>query len=286
MFLEKFIKKQFISFYHDDNYKVLLEHVKNKKPIDSIEKEFEDKKEFEKFIKEKISKTPQTYTSTVLLTLNQGVVESCSKQAYLEKNIDYDNVKILCVNNAYSFYASIYDISSVLKEYGFAIDFLYSVFAVMDYMAKERKNRFYVLVLHNYLAILGYENYKPIFSDFIILNQNEEGIEEIEDLEVLDDIENLDGVSEDIDDIEEGLEEKLNTLTTDIEINILNNLKEALKDYYDNYSGDFIEKIVIFDTVGVDITLTALIEEELLIPTEIEQVDLLKSINRLSIESV
>jgi hypothetical protein len=294
MFLDKFFKKQFISFYKDENYNLLFETIKNKKVIESEKKEFEEKKDLEKFVKEKIEENPQTYVSSVLLTLNQGVLNSCSKKKYLEKDIDYDNIKIVCINKAYSFYASIYDISAFLKEYKFPIDFLYSIFAIIDYLAKERKNRFYVLALKNYLAILGFENYKPIYSDFIILNEeseeNEE-IEEIDDLEILDDIDeiedNIEDVSEDIEDInEEELEEKLNTLTTNIEVNILNSLKNSIKDYYDNYSSDFIEKIIILDSIGLDIAVTSLIEDELLIPTELINIDLLKSINEVSIESI
>jgi hypothetical protein len=294
MFLEKFIKRQFISFYRDDYYILLFEIVKNKKVIESEKKEFKEKKDLEKFIKEKIDENPQTYVSSVLLTLNQGIIDSCSKQKYLEKNIDYDNVKIICINNSYSFYASIYDISALLKEYKIPIDFLYSIFAIIDYLAKERKNSFYVLALKNYIAILGYENFKPIYSDFIILNEETkeiEEIEEIDDLDLLDDIdeidENIEDVSENIEDInEEELEEKLNTLTTDIEVNILNSLKNSIKDYYDNYSSDFIEQIIIFDSVGLDIAITNLIEDELLIPAELINIDLLKSINEVSIESI
>ncbi|QCT95282.1 hypothetical protein FE773_08775 [Caminibacter mediatlanticus TB-2] len=296
--LKKIFKKQFISFYYDEKYKLILEHVKNKKTLDSIEKEFDDKQKLEKFVEEKLDDNPQTYISTTLLSLNQGVMDSCSKQKYLEKDIDYDNVKILCVNNIYSFYASIYDINKVLKEYSFNIDFLYSIFAPIDFYAKERKNRFYVLVLNNYIAILGYENYKPIFSDIIIINEeekvdesNEEIIEDIEDIDLLNEIEEdtpLDENIEEIDEkeIEENLEEKLDKLTTNIEVKILNSLKESLKDYYENYSNDFIEKIIILDTIGIDITLNNLIEDELLIPSEIENFDLLKTLNRMSIESI
>ena len=110
-------------------------------------------------------------------------------------------------------------------------------------------------------------------------------------MEILDDIDeiedNIEDVSEDIEDInEEELEEKLNTLTTDIEVNILNSLKNSIKDYYDNYSSDFIEKIIILDSIGLDIAVTSLIEDELLIPAELINIDLLKSINEVSIESV
>ena len=296
MFLKKFFKRQFISFYFDNKYKLLLEHVKNNKVIDSIEKEFEEKKDIEKFIKEKIDEIPQTFVSTILQTLNQGVIDSCSKQKYLDKDIDFDNVKIRCINN-YSFYASIYDITKLLKEYSFNIDFLYSIFAPIDFFAKERKNRFYVLVLNNYIAILGYENFKPIYSDLIILNSDEEEneeeiIEDIEDIDLLNEIEE-ESIDENIENIDEAdineneeLENKIENLTTNIEVKILNSLKESIKEYYEHYSNDFIEKIIILDTIGIDITINSLIEEELLITSEIENFDLLKIINRISIESI
>jgi len=292
MFLKKFFKKQFISFYFDEKYKLLLEHVKNNKIIDSIEKEFEEKKDIEKFIKEKIDEIPQTFVSTILQTLNQGAIDSCSKQKYLDKDIDFDNVKIKCIDN-YSFYASIYDITKLLKEYSFNIDFLYSIFAPIDFFAKERKNRFYVLVLNNYIAILGYENLKPIYSDLIILSNKEEKeeiIDEIEDIDLLNEIEE-ESISEDIEDIDEkevneNLKEDIDKLTTNIEVNILNSLKKSIKEYYENYSNDFIEKIIILDTIGIDITINNLIEEELLIASVIENFDLLKIINRMSIENI
>ena len=292
MFLKKFFKKQFISFYFDEKYKLLLEHVKNNKIIDSIEKEFEEKKDIEKFIKEKIDEIPQTFVSTILQTLNQGTIDSCSKQKYLDKDIDFDNVKIKCIDN-YSFYASIYDITKLLKEYSFNIDFLYSIFAPIDFFAKERKNRFYVLVLNNYIAILGYENLKPIYSDLIILSNKEEKeeiIDEIEDIDLLNEIEE-ESISEDIEDIDEkevneNLKEDIDKLTTNIEVNILNSLKKSIKEYYENYSNDFIEKIIILDTIGIDITINNLIEEELLIASVVENFDLLKIINRMSIENI
>ena len=239
MLIEKFIKRQFISFYKDNNYNLIFEIVKNKKIIESEKKEFKEKKDLENFIKEKINENPQTYISSILLTINQGVIDSCSKQKYLEKNIDYDNIKIVCINNSYSFYVSIYDLSTFLKEYKFPIDFLYSIFAIIDYLAKERKNRFYILVLNNYLAILGYENYKPIFNDLIILNNEEKSeLEEIneidDDLDILEDIDDIaEDITENIEDInEEEIEEikDLDNITTNIEVNILNTLKNSTKD--------------------------------------------------------
>jgi len=235
---------------------------------------------------------PQTYISTMLLTINQGVVPSCKVKAYLDREIDPDNVKIACINNKYSFFASIYEIQNIKKEYKFDIDFIYSVFALIDSIAKERKNRFYgknrfyVLVLEKHIAILGYENFVPIFSDITTLEEEEEEeiVEEI--VEEIDLEEELISDIDSIDEVEESEDEEIEQETTSKEVEILNYLKTTLKEYYENYSSEFIEKIIILDTIGIDITLNSLIEEELLITSEIQQIDILNTMNRLSIESV
>ncbi|QCI27708.1 hypothetical protein [Caminibacter pacificus] len=284
MWLEKFFKKQFIAFYKEDEYKTILQVVKNKQILSTEEKSFEDKKEFVKYIREKIDDNPQTYISTVLLTINQGVIPSCSKQVYLDKDIDPDNVKILCLGK-YSFYVSFYELRNLENEYKFDLDFVYSVFAVIDAMADERKNRFYLLVLKNHLVILGYENFIPIYSDIIELNEEEPG--DIDE-DIVEDIDLEEELISDIDSVEEEEidDSEITNEQTSKEAEILNHLKSAIKEYYDNYSSDFIEKIIILDTIGIDITLNSLIEDELLISSEIKQIDFLNSINRLSIESV
>jgi len=286
MWLEKFIKKQFIAFYKDEEYKLILQTIKNKKTIFTEEKIFEEKKELISYINEKIEESPQTYVSTMLLSINQGVVPSCSRHDYLDKDIDPDNVKILCLGK-YSFFVSIYELANIKKEYGFEIDFIYSVFAVIDALAKERKNRFYVLALKEYIVVLGYENFIPIYSDIQSFNDEDEEEDEDEDIDIVEDIDLEEDLISDINAVEEELTEEIESSENiSIEARILNTLKNSIKEYYHNYSSDFIEKIIILDTIGLDISLNTLIEEELLITSEIKQIDLLNSINRLSIESI
>jgi hypothetical protein len=283
MWLEKFIKKQFISFYKEEEYKVILQEVKNKKILFTEEKIFEEKKEFLSFIKEKINQTPQTYVSTVLLTFNQGVIPSCKKEEFIKKEIDPNNVKTICINNKYAFYVSVNELEKIKKEYPF-LDFIYSIFAIIDFVATERKNRFYLLVLQNHLVILGYENFIPIYHDIQSIN-----IEEDEEFEIVEDIDLEDELINDISPFEEEKEKKEEVIEPQkitVEMEILEHLKNSIKEYYEHYSSDFIEKIIILDTTALDITITSLIEEEILIPCELKQFDLLNSINRLSIESV
>jgi len=282
MWLDKLIKKQFISFYEDVSYKVLIEEVKNKKVISSTKKTFKEKKELVSFLKQKINENPQTYTATTLFSINQGVVPSCSKQEYLKREIDINNIKIACINNKYSFYASIYEINNLKREYKIDIDFIYSILAVIDARANERKDRLYVLVLNSYIVILAYENYVPLYSDIVVIEDaSESELNIVEDIDVEHDI-----INDELGDIEDVDVEDEEVENTSKELEVLNAIKHSLKEYYEHYTNDFIEKIILLDGSGVDITLTHLIEDELLIPCDIEEFDLLKSINRLAIESI
>ena len=88
MFIERFIKKIFISFIpkKEGNFSVLKEVVKNNNVIESQTEEL-SLKELKKYIKESSIQNPQTYSSTILLTLNQGVMPSCNKQKFKEEGI-------------------------------------------------------------------------------------------------------------------------------------------------------------------------------------------------------
>jgi ABC-type antimicrobial peptide transport system permease subunit len=288
-----FIKRDFISFIKDEKYSLLNQIFKKEKVIFEEKKEFEKKQDLQNYILEQLDEIPQTYISTVTFTLNQGIIDSCSKQAYLDHKIDYDNVKIVCLGG-YSLYISIFDLQKIKKDYPFA-DFIYSPFAIIDYLAKERKNRFYILVFENYLAIVGYENYKPIYSDIVEINEekHEDEIDDIlEDIEEIEEIEDIDDLSEDIeediDKIDESeLEEKLDEITSSgIESKIMKMLQNSLKEYYENYSSDFIEKIILLDNTGIDSNITKIIEDEILIECEYKKIDALEIINRISRESI
>ncbi|WP_457561300.1 hypothetical protein [Caminibacter sp.] len=282
-----FVKRNLISFFEDGKFFLLKELIKKNKIIEEEKKEFEKKEDLESYILEQIDEYPQTYVSTLTFILNQGVVKGCSKQIYLENEIDYDNVKILCFER-YSFYISLFDLQKIKNEFPF-IDFLYSPLSVIDYLAKERKNRFYLMIFENYIALLAYENFIPIYSDIIELKEEKEEV--LEDIEEIEEIENLDDISEEIEeDIEsideKELEEKLDEITTGIESKILNSVQEALKEYYNKYSSDFIEKITLLDCTGIDMEIAKIIEDEVLIECEYQKLDILKILNRMSRESL
>jgi len=283
MFIEKFIKKVYISFYKDKNYKFLLEIKKNKNILKSEQKEFSNEEELKKEIFSLFEDYTQIFISTIITSINQGVIPSCSKKEFLEKDIELENIKYICIKNRYSFYVSIYDLMNIKKNYPFDIDFLYSIFAPIDFFAKKKDNYFYVLILKERIAILGYKNNTPIFSDIIELS-NEEEISDIEeDIDILEDLDlDVDEISENIEEEAESLEVEEDLASSSTENQIIKTLQNSIKDYYENYSDDFLEKIIFLDTTNIGNNLKKLTEDELLLESEIIKFDLNKTINSLS----
>ena len=286
MFVEKFIKTVYIGFYKDEEYKLLCEIKKNNKTIESLKEEFDSKEKLIESINRYLEDYARVYISTFVNSINQGIIPSCNKNEYKKREIEIENIKYLCIKNRYSIYVSIYDLMSTKKEYPFDLDFIYPIFAPIDFMAKHRNNTFYVLILKEKIAIIGYKNNIPIYSDiFELKEENIENEEVEEDIELLEEIDLEEEISPDIEKEAENIEfeKKPENLTfTTIEYNIIKNLKDAIKDYYENYSDDFLEKIIFLDTVNIGKEIKKLTEDELLLESDIINFDLLKTLNILS----
>jgi len=287
MLLKRFFPIHFISFYSiHHKYYLLHEVIKNDKIIDSSKEEFEDKSKLKKYIKNIINDYPQTYVSTILLNIDQGVVNSCSKQVYKEKNIEINNIKIVCINNKYSFYTSIYELSELKKEFEI-IDFIYPIFAVIDFLAKDKNNSLYILNIDNFFATIVYKDNIALYSE--IFNEETE-VEDISDMDIDefdefdDDLGELDEI-EDIENIDEVEEEKEDISHLDTENKIFTHIKESIKNYY-NEGGDFLEKIYIISTKEINNSILNLIEDELFMKSEIINIDLLETINDISKKNV
>ena len=284
MLIEKFIKKIFISFYCDEKFYLYAEIIRNNNKIKSFKKEFEEKKELENEIKNLSEDYTQYYISTIIDSINQGVVPTCDKHTYKDWGIDMENVTFVCVKNKYSLYTSLYDLMSVKKSFNLDIDFLYSIFAPIDFIAKQRNNYLYVLILNTKIAFIAYQNNIPIFSEIDIFEKENE---ENEEIEPIDDINIAEDISEDIEEEANAVnlkEEKIEK--SDIEYNIIEKLKKVIKDYYENYSEDFLEKIIFLDTVGMNNSLIKIVEDELFMDSEIKKTDLLQILNSISKKNV
>ena len=294
MLLKKlFYRPNFISFYEEKGiYKLLNEKYKDNKLIFSENKEFDNKEELVKYINSIIESNSQTYTSTILKTINQGIVPSCKKTLFKDIGLDVDNIKYVCINDKYSFYTSLYELLEIQKKFGF-LDFLYSPFSIIDYKVKARNNLLCILVIKDALFFLIYKELIPVFGEIEEINEKEqqtkeeeiEEIEEIDDLDLLEDIDEVENI-EDNSDIETSKTNKLSSIEhLSIENRIFNKLREILKEYYEN-SPEFVEEIIIYDSIDIDKNIKLLIEDEFFINTTIKKIDLLKIINEISKSNV
>jgi len=288
MFLKNLIfKPNFIAFYKaKSKYKVLNEQYKKEKIIFSETKEFESINDLKEYIDTVTEDNPQTYVSTFITSLNQGIVPSCDKHKYKELEIDINNIKMVCINNKYSFYTTLYGLMEIKKEYPF-IDFLYSVYAIIDKNSTLRHNSLYILSTEEFSYILIYKDHIPVFGDIFEINEElqneEENIEDISDIDIVEDFD--EALDEDIENIEEEPEENENIEHFNIESKILEHVKTAIKEYYEN-GGDFIEKIFIFDTIGIEKTITDMINDEIFIESSLNKIDILKTLNEISRKNV
>ncbi|MEO1927174.1 MAG: hypothetical protein ABGX26_00600 [Nautiliaceae bacterium] len=287
MLLKIFIKPNFISFYKEDKFYLLNEQYKNDKLIFEEKKEFNTKKELINYINEISSSNPQTYVSTVILSQNQGVVPSCDKKEYKKLGIELENIKYICIKNRYSFYTTIYELMELTKS--FEPDFLYPIFALIDIKAISKHNTLYILTTKSFNFILIYKDSIPVYSDIFEIEEKttefkEEEDDEIEDISDIDIIEDFDDIlDEDIENIEEIDESSVEE--TKEEYRIIEDIKNTLKEYYEE-GGDFIEKIVILDTLNTPQEIKTLIEDEIFITTTVQEFDILKTINQISRENV
>jgi hypothetical protein len=284
MFLKRFIKQQFISFYFDEKYRLLTQIYKNNKLLEENSFEFEEKKELIKKIEELSSDIPQTYISTIIQTANQGVISTCNKKEFSNYGIEVENIKYVCINNKYAIYTSLYDLMELKK---LNIDFIYSAFALIDYKAAKKINTLYILTMNEQFYLLIYHKNIPIFSD--IYEKSKNILENEEDLGIDDSIieEIEDDIAEDIEEIGDEITiESEENIATEKEMEVVNFIKSSLEEYYKNYAEDFVENVIILDTGVLNEDITNIINETLFIETKKENFDILKTINEISRKNV
>jgi hypothetical protein len=305
-----FIKKTLIAFYQEENiFYTQKITIKNNKIIQKEEQSFEDEDEFLQFIKSSLIENTQTYISTIITTYNQGCMDSCSHTRYKELNINIENIKILCINNKFSVFIGLFELQEFKKEMSkYSVDLIYSPYLIIEKNKKETKNTLYALITKKNVILSIYKKEIPLYSaiyEFKEENETEEAqiensedlfnddipIDDIEEIYDLDDLNELDDDIEEnnLDDLEDNIEndneEEENTQTINNikeETEIINFIKNSIKDYYENYSDDFLENIYLLKGYEFDTKFLKDIEDELFLEIKTEDINILNNINLLA----
>ncbi|MEF3192353.1 MAG: hypothetical protein K6347_07405 [Campylobacterales bacterium] len=251
-----------------------------------------------------------TYTATLLDTVNQGALPSCSRTLYEELGIKMSTIARLCLSEGWSIYVGLEELKKAQEKFApvEGIDYLFSpAVLIFNHYAKElvEKPTLYLfmrsalatLAIFSESKLLYCSNYPLSYAFEEEQKGEDEATESLFDIDLIDElggikIEDLD-VDLDKDVIIREMEPTIpgsiisqtgDERTLEILLKIEDFLKRSLEEYYTNevYQGDFVERIILIDEVGIAEMLKKYIEEELFITTQIDSFDLAEALAELA----
>lgn len=120
-----------------------------------------------------------TYIATILGSINQGAVASCSKQELEKYKIDQSTVDTLCIDDAWSVYGYSEDIhwtKSVFNDIG-GIDYIFSPFLILySFFESELDDtpRMYILAQRSSVTVTVISKKKLLYGVYFILTDIED----------------------------------------------------------------------------------------------------------------
>jgi hypothetical protein len=318
--IKKFVQTAYISIIKDgDSCDVCVKVFKNKTELFSESKRFsmetkESSKLLYEFISHQYEKYKIIYTASIINSINQGGVPGCNKQNFQKYEIDTTNATVICIDQAWSIFASNYDIENTKKDYEElgGLDCLFSSIVILRRFFETELSSTPILCMLKQktsatIAILTDKGL--LFSSYVILKKEsahqesekkqddkifgeEEGLDE-ERLVDLDDIalELHDNGEMDFAPVDETQDESsanmgIESLGSDLRI--LEFVKTALTQFYKNdmYEPIFIEKIAIADPYLESPDIKNLLENELMMAVEHKKIELCEITAGLAAEEV
>jgi hypothetical protein len=296
----------------EDRCDVYVTKVKKSSIIDSEKKSFDIEskenlsKELVTYLNNLQEEYEQTYIALFLNTLGQGAISGCNSEAYEKFDIDKKNVKSVCIDNQYTFYASLIDIKWVNKIfYKVGLDFIFSPFLVLKKlmnkeMIAEDDVVLNILYTNNGLTMMIMKGDKFLYGSFFNLAKDEdllydefdsssESMEEL-DSDFLEEFD-LDESNDDINQIQDFTD--MDDLTSEGQLSqkdlrFMKYLDASLKEFYhsEKYESSFVSFVKIYDASGINEYVIKHIENELLVDTSLVSVDILKVLVEIAEEEV
>lgn len=278
----------------EDRIEVSLIKTKQKEIIEREEKTFINEEEFVEFIRKLALEYSYIYVSTLVREEEQGLIDSCKAERYAELHIDLSLIKRICLND-FSIYISIDAFKRAKKEHEKCQpDYLFSPFSVIEQLKKKTENTLYLLAGKSAIALQVYEKDKPIYGRLHHyrdeeINEEDEDEINLSDIDEFDDIDTIEDISDGIEDsIEdeanmistessENLQEEVNLVTNDLEA--IEFIKNALREYYDLFGNDFIETIIVLEYTKVNKSFLDFLEKEFFVQVEKREINLLETLN-------
>lgn len=319
--IRKLFSNLFLSVVLDDEcYHIYGRVFKNDKVIKTIEAKFDDQDPQERTqkLKEYIARQEKTANDSYIGLLfnepNQGALPVCKADEYQKYGISPEGLSIMNVDDKFSIYA---DTSALAKAKNSLsqVDVIYSPIALLYHEVISQTppsgTCLYLYSHANTIALAIFNGYELLFATFFKINETEStDIAETLKSEDITDISNLIAAEEDeaknlddfqsIDDFLKSDGDGFADIDYDInmpnssnvaasvaifgrDMSIFSYITTAIREFYHNpnYKGNFIDKIIIFDSARVSATFLQYLHSELLIQAEVRPVATAQLINEL-----
>ncbi len=313
------VKKRFIIQFVgvallENSCKVYVKKIKNSKVTYRAKKSFDIKSkdqlssEVINYLNALQQEHEQTYVALFLNTLGQGVIAGCNTGAYEKFGVDKKNVKSICIDKEFTIYASLIDIQWVDKIFQkVGLDFIFSPFLILNNFAKKEIDndevKLYILNTHNGLTIMIKQGKKLLYGSFFniakeenLLHEDFENVDNSSDINLEDELfeefdDEGDSDLEEMQDLDDGSEfddEELQSRLSQQDARLVKYLDASLKEFYysDLYDSAFISKAKIYDDAGMNEEVIRHIENELLLDTSAENINILDFVLEISEEEV
>jgi len=301
-FIKKRFLHRFILVYHNNtNISIQIYDIKNQNIENQISEDFtlENKDEFTdevvEFINTKQEEVSRSYIVTLVNSLGQGIVPTCSTSEFIKYSVDRRYTYNICVDGLFANYVSKIDINWIQKIFSkTGIDLIFSPFLLLKDIAIEDREMIettlYILYIDHSASIMIKKDEKFLYGAFFNTTKEENPLycdyekdEEVDEdeFEIEDDIE-ID-IDEDELDLQDSLDDTVEEPDSIKDVELIEEnktftkfLSNSLKEFYSNpiYDGNFIDRVKIYAEEDIDKSVIEFIENELFLSTEFNLVEL------------
>jgi len=298
----------------EDGCNIQVERFKNSKMTYSNRKSFliESKevlsKEIINYLNILQGEHEQTYVVLFLNTLGQGAIPGCDEGIYEKFGVDKNGIKSVCIDNRFTIYASLIDINwadKIFKKVG--LDFIFSPFLILNaYIDKNndtKEVKLYILNTNNGLTMMVKNGRKLLYASFFnVAKEQDLLLEDFENTEtqsavnleeeLFDEFDiDSDETNDDMQELDDEIDYENNSEYSSLsgkDLRFVKYLDASLKEFYDNdlYDSQFVTKVKIYDDAGMHKDVIKYIENDLLLDTSAENINLLNMVIEVAKEEV
>ena len=249
-----------------------------------------------KYIQKIQNKYPHTYTSAMIRTENQGLLNGKNIDVFDKFGLDINSLKIILINKQWFIYVGKKNLQEYKNKFSKinGLDFVFSPFIIIYEKIKDRLDgakKLYILQEKGSTSLLIADRDNIYFGNHIVFEQDRFVDENKEDKKNNDDMIEFDVIDEIDENIiikdfdKDSYDLSSNSLS---ELSIANHMIELITKtlnnfYQDNrYASDFIDELLILDGYGISDNAISHLKNNTMLETQFIRIDVCKEVEKLT----